>query len=62
MAVAALVVIVAVPALVAYALERLLLLNALGFFVVVALGTTLLAQRAWLTMSRRSPRRWTLAG
>jgi adenosylcobinamide-phosphate synthase len=44
--VAALVVIVAVPALVAYALERLLLLNALGLFVVVALGTTLLAQKS----------------
>ena len=44
--VAALVVIVAVPALVAYALERLLLLNALGLFVVLALGTTLLAQKS----------------
>lgn len=44
--VAALVVIVAAPALGAYALERLLLLNALGLFVVVALGTTLLAQKS----------------
>ncbi len=44
--VAALVAIVGVPAVVAYALERALLLNALGFFVVVALGTTLLAQKS----------------
>ena len=44
--VAALVAIVGVPAVVAYVLERLLLLNALGFFVVVALGTTLLAQKS----------------
>ena len=44
--VTALVIIVAMPALVAYALERLLLLNALGLFVVAALGTTLLAQKS----------------
>lgn len=44
--VAALVAIVGVPAVVAYVLERLLLLNALGFFVVVALCTTLLAQKS----------------
>jgi len=44
--VVALAVIVGVPAIIAYALERVLLLNALGFFVVVALGTTLLAQKS----------------
>jgi adenosylcobinamide-phosphate synthase len=44
--VAALAVIVAVPALVAYALEWLLLSHALGFFVLVAIATTLLAQKS----------------
>jgi adenosylcobinamide-phosphate synthase len=44
--VAALVVIVAVPAAIAFAVERVLLLNALGFFVVILLGTTLLAQKS----------------
>jgi adenosylcobinamide-phosphate synthase len=44
--VAALVVIVAVPGIIAYAVERLLLLHALGFFVVILLGTTLLAQKS----------------
>ncbi len=44
--VVALAAIVGVPALIAYAAERLLLLNPLGFFVVVALGTTLMAQRS----------------
>ena len=44
--VAALVMIVAVPAFIAYAVERVLLLHALGFFVVIALGTTLLAQKS----------------
>jgi adenosylcobinamide-phosphate synthase len=43
---AALAVIVGVPAVIAYAVEGVLLLNALGFFVVVALGTTLLAQKS----------------
>jgi adenosylcobinamide-phosphate synthase len=38
--------IVALPAGIAYALERVLLLHALGFFVVVLLGTTLLAQKS----------------
>ena len=42
----ALVVIVAVPALIAYAVERVLLLHALGFFVVILLATTLLAQKS----------------
>jgi adenosylcobinamide-phosphate synthase len=44
--VAALVVIVAVPGIIAYAVERILLVHALGFFVVVLLGTTLLAQKS----------------
>jgi adenosylcobinamide-phosphate synthase len=44
--VAALVVIVGVPAVTAYTIERVLLANALGFFVVVILGTTLLAQKS----------------
>ena len=44
--VAALVVIVAVPGTIAYAVERILLPHALGFFVVVLLGTTLLAQKS----------------
>jgi len=44
--VAALAVIVAVPALVGYALQWLLLSHALGFFLVIALGTTLLAQKS----------------
>ena len=44
--VAALVMIVAVPAFIAYAVERVLLLHALGFLVVIALGTTLLAQKS----------------
>jgi len=44
--VAALAVIVGVPALVAYALEWLLLSHALGFFVLVALGATLPAQKS----------------
>lgn len=44
--VAALAVIVAVPALIAYALEWLLLSHALGFFVLVAIATTLLAQKS----------------
>jgi adenosylcobinamide-phosphate synthase len=44
--VAALVVIVTVPALIAFAAQRLLLSLALGFFVVVLLGTTLLAQKS----------------
>ena len=44
--VAALVTIVAVPAFIAYAVERVLLLHALGFLVVIALGTTLLAQKS----------------
>lgn len=42
---AALVVIVGVPALVAYAIERVLLPGKLGFFVAVILGTALLAQK-----------------
>ncbi|MDQ2634301.1 MAG: adenosylcobinamide-phosphate synthase CbiB, partial [Pseudomonadota bacterium] len=42
----ALVGIVTVPALIAYAVEGVLLLNALGFFVVILLGTTLLAQKS----------------
>jgi adenosylcobinamide-phosphate synthase len=42
----ALVLIVAVPALIAYAVERVLLSHALGFFVMVLLGTTLLAQKS----------------
>ncbi|MEP9388530.1 adenosylcobinamide-phosphate synthase CbiB [Mesorhizobium sp. KR9-304] len=44
--VAALIAIVAVPAAIAYGLERLLLLNPLGIFVAIALGTTLLAQKS----------------
>jgi adenosylcobinamide-phosphate synthase len=44
--VAALMVVVGVPALVAYALQWLLLSHALGFFAVIALGTTLLAQKS----------------
>ena len=44
--VAALAVIVAVPALVGYALEWLLLSHALGLFVLVAIATTLLAQKS----------------
>lgn len=44
--VAALAVIVGVPAIIAYAVERLLLAHALGFFVAVLLGTTLLAQKS----------------
>jgi adenosylcobinamide-phosphate synthase len=44
--VAALVIIISVPAVVAYAVERLLLTHAMGFFVVVLLGTTLLAQKS----------------
>jgi adenosylcobinamide-phosphate synthase len=44
--VAALAIIVGVPAIIAYAMERVLLANALGFFVVVVLGTTLLAQKS----------------
>ena len=44
--VAALVAIVVAPALIAYALERLLLPHALGFFVIALLGTTLLAQKS----------------
>jgi adenosylcobinamide-phosphate synthase len=43
---AALVVIVGVPAVIAYTIEWVLLANALGFFFVVALGTTLLAQKS----------------
>ena len=38
--------IVAVPALIACAVERVLLLHALGFFVVILLATTLLAQKS----------------
>jgi adenosylcobinamide-phosphate synthase len=44
--VAALVVIIAVPAIIAYAVERVLLLNIFGFFAAVVLGTTLLAQKS----------------
>jgi len=44
--VAALAVIVAVPALIAYALEHILLSHALGYFVLVALATTLFAQKS----------------
>jgi adenosylcobinamide-phosphate synthase len=44
--VAALVVIVGVPTVIAYVVERVLLLNVLGFFVVVIFGTTLLAQKS----------------
>lgn len=44
--VAALAVIVALPALIAYALEWLLLSHALGFFVLVAIATSLLAQKS----------------
>jgi len=44
--VVALVAIVGVPALIAYAFQWLLLSHALGFFVVIALGTTLLAQKS----------------
>lgn len=44
--VAALAVIVLVPGLIAYAIESLLLVNAVGFFILVALGTTLLAQKS----------------
>ena len=44
--VAALFVIVAVPGMIAYAVERFLLLHALGFFAMVLLGTTLLAQKS----------------
>lgn len=44
--VAALAVIVALPALIAYALEWLLLSHALGFLVLVAIATTLLAQKS----------------
>jgi len=44
--VVALVVVVGVPAIVTFAVERLLLGHMLGFFVVVALGTTLLAQKS----------------
>ena len=40
------VVIVGVPAGIAYAVEKLLLPHALGFFVIVLLGTTLLAQKS----------------
>lgn len=43
---AALVVIVGGPALVAYAIERVLLPGKLGFFVAVILGTALLAQKS----------------
>jgi adenosylcobinamide-phosphate synthase len=39
-------VIVALPALIAYALEWLLLSHALGFFVLVAIATTLSAQKS----------------
>ena len=44
--VAALIVIVAAPAGIAHAAERILLLHELGFFAVVLLGTTLLAQKS----------------
>src|SRR5690606_15747410 len=44
--VAALVLIVGMPGLLAFALQSLLLLHPLGFFVAVALGTTLLAQKS----------------
>jgi adenosylcobinamide-phosphate synthase len=44
--VAALVVIVGVPAVVACAVEWVLLVNVLGFFLMVVLATTLLAQRS----------------
>lgn len=44
--VAALAIIVAVPGLLAFAIERTLLLHPLGFLVVVVLGTTLLAQKS----------------
>jgi len=44
--VAALAVIVAVPALIAYALEHILLSHALGYFVLVAVATTLFAQKS----------------
>jgi adenosylcobinamide-phosphate synthase len=44
--VAALVVIVGVPAVIAYLVERALLLNALGVFIAVILATTLLAQKS----------------
>ena len=44
--VAALILIVAVPGVIAYAIERVLLLHALGFFAMVLLGTTLLAQKS----------------
>lgn len=44
--VAALVVMVGVPAVIAYTVEQVLLRNALGFFLVVILATTLLAQKS----------------
>lgn len=44
--IAALIAIVAVPGAIAYAIERLLLLHALGFFAVIALATTLIAQKS----------------
>ncbi|MEQ1942891.1 adenosylcobinamide-phosphate synthase CbiB [Mesorhizobium sp. VNQ89] len=44
--VAALAVIVGVPAAIAYAVQTFLLLHPLGFFVAIALGTTLLAQKS----------------
>ncbi len=44
--VAALAVIVLVPGLIAYVIESLLVVNAFGFFVLAALGTTLLAQKS----------------
>jgi adenosylcobinamide-phosphate synthase len=44
--VAGLVAIVAVPTLIAYTLERMLLSHVLGFFLVVLAGTTLLAQKS----------------
>ena len=44
--VAALVAIVGVPAIIAYVVEGMLLAHPLGFFVVVLLGTTLLAQKS----------------
>jgi adenosylcobinamide-phosphate synthase len=42
----ALIVIVGVPAMMAFAVERVLLTNALGFLVVTVLATTLLAQKS----------------
>jgi len=44
--IAGLALIVGVPALVAFGIERLLLLNAFGFFVLIVLATTLLAQKS----------------